>query len=421
MGRRARVVVPIVILLLAFGAVRALVALRPTVEARAPEPVAPLVRVVVAEPRPVEIRVRTQGTVVPRTESDLVPQIAGEVVWVSPNLVSGGFFDEGEPLVRIDPSDARVEQQSARAALARATSEFQRAETELSRQKQLMARGVTAQSRIDDAENAYRVADAAVREARARLSRADRDRSRTELSAPFQGRVRTKDVDVGQFVNRGASIATLYAVDWAEVRLPLPDRELRWLDLPLGYAAQDKDGPGPEVTLRAEFAGKPREWQGRIVRTEGEIDARSRMVHVVARVEDPYARFEGKNPHVPLAVGLFVEAEIVGRTVPEAFVLPRSALYAANEEAGDRVYVIDADDRLRVSPVEVLRTEREEVVIGDGLAAGDRVSISPLTAVVDGMRVRIADSLEAAPESPRPEAVGKETPEAAEADGSGRS
>jgi len=391
MRGRARIVVPFVIVLLGLGAIGLLRAFRPEAAPRQAPDVAPLVRVVEARPAEVPVRVHTQGTVVPRTESDLVPQVSGEVVWASPKLVSGGFFEKGEVLVRVDPGDYEVERRSAAAAVARAASEFERAETELERQRRLQERGVAAQTRIDDARNAYHVARAAQREAEARLTRARRDLERTELRAPFQGRVRSKDVDVGQFVNRGEAIATLYAVDWAEVRLPLPDRELRWLDLPLGYTDQ-ADHDGPPVILRAEFAGEPQQWRGRIVRTEGEIDPRSRMVHVVARVEDPYGHDDPEARRVPLAVGLFVEAEILGRTLAGAYRLPRAVLQGPSGDAGEVVHVIDAGDRLEIRPVEVLRTEREHVVIGDGLAPGERVSVSPMTAVVEGMAVRVPET-----------------------------
>jgi RND family efflux transporter MFP subunit len=349
------------------------------------------VRVVRAEPKAVQFVVRTQGTVVPRTESDLVPQVSGEVVWVSPDLVSGGFFEKNEALVRIERADYEVELQSTRAAVARTRSEFDRAQTELERQRRLKEEGVASQARIDDAQNAYRVSEAALREARARLTRARRDLERTELRAPFEGRVRSEDVDPGQFANRGTPMATLYAVDYAEVRLPLPDRELRYLDLALGipHGADGMASPGPEVRLRAEFAGREHVWMGRIVRTEGEIDARSRMVNVVARVEDPYDLHDASE-QPPLAVGLFVEAEILGRTVEGVYPLPRAALRAGGGGEPDSVHVIDAEGRLRIRPVEVLRTERERVVITRGLEAGERVSLSPLRAVVDGMSVRVA-------------------------------
>ncbi len=361
---------------------------RPVVEPEPPEAVAPLVRVVTVAPEPVRFAVHTQGTVVPRTESELVPQVSGEVVWLSPGLVSGGSFEEGEPLLRVERTDYEIELESARAAVARTSSEAARARKELERQRRLAAQSVTSQARIDDAENAARVAQAALREARARVTRAERDLERTELVAPYAGRVREERVDVGQFVSRGVSVATLYAVDWAEVRLPLPDRELAFLDLPLGRRAAaaepEAHEAGPTVKLRAEFAGASQVWTGRIVRTEGEIDPRSRMVNAVARVEDPYGRGEaGAAP--PLAVGLFVEAEIEGRSVADAVVLPRAAL-----REGDRVLVVDAEGRLRFRDVEVLRTERERVVIGAGLRAGEQVCVSPLSAAVDGMAVRIA-------------------------------
>jgi multidrug efflux pump subunit AcrA (membrane-fusion protein) len=169
------------------------------------------------------------------------------------------------------------------------------------------------------------------------------------------------------------------------VRLPIPDRELAFLDLPLTYRGESLERPGPEVRLRASFAGGEHVWTGRIVRTEGEIDPRTRMVHAVAQVEDPYGR--GDDPdRPPLAVGLFVEAEIEGRFVEDAIVIPGSALRDTKQ-----VLVVDADSRLRFRDVDVLRADRHEVVIRAGLEAGERVCISPLEAVTDGMRVRVLE------------------------------
>lgn len=394
--RIAKIVVPLLILAVGGVGIWILVAIRPEVELQPPPEATPLVRVVGVRPDAWRYVVHSQGTVQPRTESELIPQVSGTAEWVSPALASGGFFGKGEPLVRIEPSDYRVERESARAALARAESDFERARTELERQKTLRERGVASQARIDDAENAFSVAEAARREARARLERAERDLGRTELHAPFEGRVRSERVDVGQFVNRGESIATLYAVDYAEVSLPVPDRELRFVDIPLAMMRAATDGEtdarGPEVELHAEYAGQEHVWRGRIVRTEGEIDPKTRMVHVVARVRDPYG-LHTEIERAPLAVGLFVQAEIRGREVKDVFVLPRSAIHSGDPmdpHASPEVHVVDAEGRLHIRPVEVLRTEQERVVIGDGLAPGERVSVSSLRAVVDGMRVRVA-------------------------------
>jgi len=359
---------------------------RPKAEPAAPQIATPLVRAISVEPREVRYAVAASGTVEPRTQSDLVSQVDGEVIWVSPSFAAGGFFEAGEALVRIDPRDHEAVVESSRATVARAESEFARARTERGRQRELAQRSVASQTRIDDAENAYRVAEAQLREARAALERSERDVERTELKAPYAGRVREESVDVGQFVNRGTAVAKLYAVDYAEVRLPVPDRELSFLDIKLGSRAArspETNGTGPLVRLQADFAGGEQTWQGRIVRTEGEIDPRSRMVNVVARVEDPY----GAEP--PLAVGLFVSAEILGRSVESAIVLPRTAL--REDAQGQRVLVIDDEERLRFRPVEVLRTERDRVIIGAGLAPGERVCVSPLGAVVDGMQVRVVE------------------------------
>jgi RND family efflux transporter MFP subunit len=230
------------------------------------------------------------------------------------------------------------------------------------------------------------VAEAALREARTALERAQMDLERTEIRAPFLGRVREEQVDVGQFVNRGARVARLYAVDYAEVRLPIPDYELAFLDLPLTYRGEGGDtSSGPPVVLRADFAGAQYEWEGKIVRTEGEIDPGSRMVHAVAQVEDPYGRSNHPD-RPPLAVGLFVEAEILGRVVNDVVRVPRASMRTADE-----LLIVDADDHLQFRRVDVLRADGETVVIGSGVAGGERICVSPIEAAVDGMTVRVLE------------------------------
>jgi RND family efflux transporter MFP subunit len=397
MRRRAKLLVPLGILAVGLLGVALIVWTRPAAEFHRPEISAPLVRVQRVDLGPVDFVVRAHGTVTPRTESDLIPQVSGPVVWVSPALASGGFFEEDEPLIRIDRADYAVALESARAAVARSESEYERAHKELERQKRLAGQSVASAARYDDAVNAERIAAAALREARAARERAERDLERTEIRAPYAGRVREENVDVGQFVTRGTPVGRIYAVDYAEVRLPVPDAELGFMDLPMLYRGETPEDGGAPVRLRARFAGGEHTWTARIVRTEGEIDARSRMVNVVARVEDPYGRSAGpargedgaavavsERGRPPLAVGLFVEAEIQGRRVDGTVTLPRSAL-----RDGDRVLVVDAEGRVRFRDVAVLRREGEQVVIGGGLAAGEDVVVSPLAAAVDGMEVTI--------------------------------
>ncbi len=378
---------PLLILAGAALVVLLLFALREEPEERPRMETSPLVRVVEATPSTHRFRVTANGSVSPRTESELIPQVSGEIVEMSPALVAGGYFQEGDLLARIDDADYRVELAAARAQVARARSEFQRAEKERARQRRLADRSVSSESRIDDAENAFGIAAASLEEAQARLQRAERDLARTSIRAPYRGLVRSEQVDLGQFVNRGNSIARIYAVDVAEVRLPVPDRELAYLDMaqlrsqiasPEGVATS-----GAEVTLHAEFAGASHEWIGHLVRTEGELDPRSRMVRLVARVPDPLGIETARS--APLVIGLFVDAEIEGRSRDDVFVLPRDAL-----RGGDQLFLVDDEGHIRFRPVEVLRTTRDHIIVGDGLMAGERVCTSALDAAIDGMAVRVA-------------------------------
>jgi RND family efflux transporter MFP subunit len=376
-----RALVPIALIVAGLLVAVLLVATGPEVVPRPPEVAAPRVRVQTVKPQSVRMVVTANGTVVPRTQSDLVPEVSGRVTWTSPALVSGGFFSAGDPLLRIDPLDYEVALEQSRARLARSESQLRDAETDNRRQLDLAERRVSSDAQKDDAANRLRVAQAELREAEATLERATRDLARTEVLAPYDGRVRSEQVDVGQFANRGSPVAKVYAVDFAEVRLPIPDEDLAFLDLPLG-ATSGTPTDSVSVTLRARFGGVQSEWQGEVVRTEGELDPRTRMVNVVARVEAPYAP-QGGRP--PLAVGLFVEAEIAGSLVEKVVVLPRSALRGAS-----RLIVVDAEDRLRFRDVDVLRLSRDLAYIRAGLEAGERVVVSPIESAIEGMLVRVS-------------------------------
>ena len=381
--RTLQVILPIGVVIAAALGARTMVALKPEAPTRRPEVAVPQVRVVGVELTDVEFTVRSQGTVEPRTESQLVPEVAGRIVEVSPSFVAGGFFEAGDVLFTIDPHDyeqalvqREAEVESARLRIVQEEAEAEVAQWGWDRIGTGQARSLTLR------EPQIASAKAGMAAAEANLETARRLLERTEVRAPFAGRVREKNVDVGQFVTVGTPVARIYAVDAAEIRLPLPDAELAYLDLPLNYRGESGRVRGPNVTLRASFAGQMHEWQGRIVRTEGEIDARTRMVHVVAEVKDPYGR--GPDPsRPPLAAGMFVEAEIAGRTVQNVAVVPRAALRSANQ-----VLVVDADSRLRFREVDVLRMTTDEVFVRGGLDDGDRVNLSPLEAVSDGMRVR---------------------------------
>ncbi|MDE0884306.1 MAG: efflux RND transporter periplasmic adaptor subunit [Myxococcota bacterium] len=385
-----RVALPTAILVLAGLGGLGLIVTAPKIESVVPEKVYPPVRVMEVSSSDIPMWVRSQGTVVPRTESDLVPEVSGPVVWVSPSLVSGGFFNEGDVLFRIDARDYEASVARARAEIARAEGEDEHARAELRRQQGLAKSKATSPSHLSNARRASRVTGAALDSARIALEQAQRDLGRTAISAPFQGRVREEHIDMGQFVGRGAPVAKLYATDFAEIRLPIADRQLAFLDLPNFRSGAQLD-EGPTVILRTNFAGREHQWVGSIVRTEGEIDARSRMVHVVARVEDPYgakAALEAPagseiDTRPPLAVGLFVRAEIAGPPAQNAIALPRSAI-----RNNQQVLVVDEGNRLFQREVEIIRIDHEEVLVRIALAEGERICTSPIQIVIDGMQVQ---------------------------------
>ena len=367
-----------------------LIATASEVETVPPAPVMTAVRVVTVSPESVRLMVRSQGTVAPRTESALIPEVSGPVVWTSPALVSGGFFEAGEPLLRIDRRDYETSRARARASLARAEGELEHARSNLARLDGLAARDIASPSQHDDARRSARVAEAVLDEAKAQLHQAERDLTRTEVRAPYTGRVREERVDVGQFLSRGESLATIYATDYVEVRLPIPDHELAYLNVGLFEDGMDADDL-PQVTILARFAGAEHRWSGRVVRTEGEIDLKSRMVHIVARVEKPYQR--GPDGRPPLAVGLFVRAEIEGPVFADVVAVPREAV-----RPDQSVLIVDEHDRLERREIEVLRIDRDRALIRGDLRRHERICVSNVRAFLPGMRVSVIEAESEAPE-----------------------
>ncbi len=392
------------LLVLALGIALAwwLVQNRPTPRKSSARPPIPLVRTVEVKPQSHVVMVYSQGTVRPRTNTNIVPEVSGRVVWVSSAWAEGGFFEKDEILLKIDSIDYELALTVAEAEVAqtelRLTQEEQEAavarrEWESLGQKDQKGQKAPEPPPLVLREPQLKQARMALEAAKARKKRAAVDLQRTDARAPFAGRLWEKQVDIGQFVTRGSPVARVYAVDYAEVRLPIPDRELAFLDLPLHYRGEAEGSRGPRVRLRADFAGAEQVWRGHLVRTEGEIDPKSRMVHVVARVDNPYGR--GEDPtRPPLAVGMFVEAEIVGREFEDVFVLPRHTL-----RGGNQLLVVDEGSSLRFREIEVLRSHGETALVrrvvsgvapGRDLLPGDRVCLSLLDVVVEGTPVHVA-------------------------------
>jgi multidrug efflux system membrane fusion protein len=376
-----KILLPILLLLAGIAGAWGIVSHRPTSEPQTPQIEPPLAQVVRVEPQTLHLNVRSQGVVTPRTEIDLVPEVAGKAVQLHPGLVAGGFFAEGEVLLTVDPRDYDYAIAEARARIAEAKRQLalEEAQAEQARSEwQALGEGRPTPLTLHEPQLAE--ARAKLAAAEADLAQAQLRRRRCEWRAPFAGRVRDKQVGLGQYVQPGDKLARLYSTDAAEVRLPIAADQLAYLDLPLARP-DGKSGDSPRVTLTAELAGTIQHWEGRIVRTDGVLDEATGMLHAVAEVRDPYASRSGKPP---LLAGLFVQAEIEGREQAGLFVLPRRAVNSARE-----AWLVDAGDHLHIRPLEVLREEQDRVLVKAGLAAGDRVVTAGIQVPVEGMTVRL--------------------------------
>ena len=377
MSKVKRIGLPILVLAIGVAVGVVLIATGPEVKRRPPVQSLPVVETQIITPENYQVTVSSQGTVVPRTQSTLIPEVAGRIVSIAPSFRSGGSFAAGALLFNIDPTDYRHAIVIARADLARAR-------LALEQEKALAQHALDDWKKLDRKQPATELtlhkpqvasATAEVAAAEARLQQAETNLARTEIRAPYAGRVLEKKVDVGQYVSPGTVAATIYSVDAAEVRLPLTDHQLAFVELPEGGAHQ------ASVTLTTRVGNTIHQWQGRLVRTDGAIDTASRQLFVVAKIDKPFQQ-NGDTP--PLKIGQFVEADIQGQQLTNVFVLPRSAV-----ETGDEVLVVTEDRRIERRAVKVILRKGEQVVVSAGLKSGDEISLTPMPFARNGTSVSV--------------------------------
>ncbi len=327
--------------------------------------------------KPVVLSVRSEGTVQPSIRTNLVAQVSGEVVSVSDALRAGGRFEKGDLLLNIDSRDYDHANAQASAHLQRSQIEAQYFIAENQRLIALSRNDMVSESQLRAAERSAGVAQATLIDARAQLNNTQLNLTRTEITAPYHGRVASEQVDIGQFVQRGGVIAQLYATEQLEVRLPLADRQLGFLNPLILETGIYSEATAPKVALSANYAGKRHQWNAKLVRSEGVIDKQSRVVYVVAQVDNPKSQLG-----VDLPVGLFLNAEIMGNTIENAAVIPRSAI-----REGNRVLVLSENNTLHFRSVDILRYEDGQAIVASGLRSGEKICLSSLQYVVEGMPV----------------------------------
>ena len=345
-----------------------------------PEPRRPLVDVITALPSDHSITVRTQGTVEPVRRVGLVAQVSGKVEAVSDLFLDGRFFKAGDILLELEKADyefaiARAVAQEA-AAAQRVAEERGR---NLQAQREWRDLGTTEANDLFLRKPQLRAAEASLAAAKADVAAAKLALERTTVRAPFDGRLESKSVDIGQFVAPGTVLAQVYATDRVEVHLPISDSQLALLELPLFETAATTY---PSVTLSARFGGERWQWQGQISRVEASIDRDSRVTFAIAEVNNPFGESDSKRP--PLTPGLFVEASIAGKPIQQSVELPATALRGDNT-----VLLVNENSRLERLPVELLRRERDRVWVR-GIAAGQSVVAEQSSLLAAGAAIEVA-------------------------------
>ncbi|MEE9274181.1 MAG: HlyD family efflux transporter periplasmic adaptor subunit [bacterium] len=371
------------------------------------------------------------GSVRPKTEITLAPEVSGRVVRRSPGFRGGGFIRKGDLLFEIDPASyqlaldqrkaqiaqieadiglLRQEEKNHKSDLTISRRQLKIARAELERNRRLRRQGVISLGQLDASQQALLSQErtlqsvqnalalvpslvaqkkAALAVTRAQLGEAKLNLGRTKVYAPFDGRVREAKVEVGGYARSGEAMGVIHDTASLEVPVSIPMEEARWAfrrvqgvtHFPRSQEEVQKFFPAADV-LWTRF-GETFRWEGRVTLVEAGLDEATRALTLVVEVADPLRNWApGKHP--PLLVGMFVRVRIKGVTVPGVFVIPRAALHS-----GDRVFILKSG-RLDIRKVQVIRKEQGEAVVRNGLSEGERLILSSIPAPVKGMRLRIS-------------------------------
>lgn len=344
---------------------------------------APLVEVAELSPSTVQFAITSQGSVMPRTETNLISEVSGMVTDVSDKFVVGGFFKKGEEILTIDDITYKV-------AVLQAESRLGAAESTLVSEKALAKQAedewLLTGKPLDEAPILARripqlkQAEANLIAAKADLTEAKTKLDRTRIVAPYDAMVKAKKVDIGQYVTVGSSIADTFAVDYAEVRLPVKQRDVAFLNLPkINQAVERASG----VELYYKLDGNKFTWSSNIARYEGVVDTASRVHYLVAQVDDPY-KMLGSATQSEIHIGTFVNATIEGKEIADVLSVPRKAVHGANT-----LYLIDDENKLHIQSIDVLRADVEHVYTQQAIDSNFRLVLTNIEAPVEGMSLRV--------------------------------
>jgi len=362
---------------------------------------APLVEIEQLHSKDIPMTVHGYGTVNPKVQVDIIPEVAGKVVYIHPELIVGGLIRANQIILRIDPRDYELAVRQSEAAVADASVqiETEQAEAEVARMEwNRLHPGTEPTSSLVLREPQIRKAKAMLDSSEAQLATAKLRLERTSLSLPFDALITTENVDLGQYVVMGQSLARAYGTGSVEIEVPLKDSELAWFDVFENsiFSNGDQDSAkGTPAEVRADFAGAEHKWKGYVVRTTGQVDKTSRMISVVVEVPEPFDALNGRPPLLP---GVFAEVLIQGNTLRNAVAVPRDAI-----REGNQMWLVNGN-RLRIRPLKIVRVDKNFAYVVSDVLNDANVVISSLDAVVEGMEVRIEADV-----SPRGEQAGEDS------------
>lgn len=371
------------VIILAVSAIIAIILIK-TADKPDKKPTTPSITLVSAQqvfPQDVTLNLASYGTVSPKYKTQLVSEVQGRIIKISPEFDSGIMVKKGQILAYIEPADYETDLNQAEAVLAQSIAALD----------EEIARGKVAKIEFKDFNNGLppelglrlpqlKKEQANVKYAQASVKRAKRNLDRTVIKAPFDGIIRSRNIELGEYVTKGTNFGELYGTQTAEIRLPISNSDLAYLE--------STSNPRTEVKLSTSLAGKNIIWTGKIVRSEGIIDSENRMIYLVAEINDPYQLQTQRPNDVTLKYGSFVNASITGKTIDGVVKLPRHLV------RNGHIALVKSNNTIEIRKVNVVQTDIENVFIKDSLAKNELISLTPANQLTHGQKVKILNKKE---------------------------
>ena len=347
-----------------------------------PDPVEELpppdVIIEILTPKDFQVQISSNGTTTPLTQTVLTAEVGGEVIYRSKKFAEGASVIEGEILAKIDDTDLQLQYKNALLQLANAEVQYslQLAEAEVAKEAwDKIGDGVASDLTLKKPQ--LKQAEAFLEVAKAQVSSAAKKLNKTEIIAPYAGRIQNVNIDLGTTIIPGQPVGAMYTSSEIEITLAVKDNDLQFLSIPMDGR---KLNPSEQasVVIESFYKGKTQSWEGKLERVDGVIDPITRMINLIAVFKNDF--IETDKPNLP--IGLFVEAKIDGITLKNIFEIPINSISKVNE-----VYIVDKDNQLELRKLTVLKKYSEFVIIKDGLKAGERIVTSKLSTASNGIKV----------------------------------